>query len=62
MKNKLQNESLHDEFFLQIFRQVNRKNIGMSEQSAKSIAHSLFILALLSQYAVPSSDMVEVYE
>lgn len=56
------NEELHDEFFLQIFRQMNRKNVQQSERSAKGVANALFVLALFSRYATPSKDLIEGYE
>ena len=59
---KLINEDLADEFYMQIFRQMNRKNAGQSEKSVKAIANALFILTLYSRYQVPSKDLIDAYE
>ena len=61
-KSQIINEDLADEFYLQIFRQINRKNSLQSEKSAKAIANALFILAFLSRYLNPSKDLCEGYE
>jgi hypothetical protein len=34
----------------------------MTEKVAKSIAHTLFVLTLLSRYATPSDNLIDIYE
>ena len=55
-------EDLSDEFFLQIFRQMNRKNKQSSEKSAKAITHSLYIMVVISRYLTPSKELIDGYE
>ena len=54
------NEDLADEFFLQLFRQMNRKS--KSEKSAKALSITLYIMVALSKHLVPSKDLLEYYE
>jgi hypothetical protein len=45
---RLINEDLADELFLQIFRQVNRKNKQSSEKAAKTATNALYLMVVIS--------------
>jgi hypothetical protein len=63
LKNgRLINEDLADEFFLQIFRQINRKNKQSSEKAAKAATNALYLMVVISRYQVPSKDLMEGFE
>ena len=63
LKNgRLINEDLQDEFFLQIFRQMNRNNTQSSKNSAKAVTHALYMLVVLSRYMTPSRDLIDGFE
>ena len=63
LKNgRLINDDLSDEFYLQIFRQMNRKNKQSSEKSAKAISYALYMMVVLSRFQTPSKDLIDGYE
>jgi hypothetical protein len=63
LKNgRLIHEDMSDEYFMQIFRQMNRKNKQQNEKIAKTITNCLQLMAVLSRYHVPSKDLMEGYE
>ena len=58
---RLANEELSDEFYLQVFRQMNRKN-KQTEKALKALTCALTLLGVLSRYMVPSKELIDVYE
>jgi hypothetical protein len=62
LKNgRLINEDLQDEFFLQIFRHMNRKNKNMSDKNTKAVIHALYMMIVLTRYMGPSHELINGY-
>lgn len=58
--NRLANEDMADEFYLQLYRQMNRKR--SSDKNIKAITIALIMMVVLSKFLQPTRDLIDGLE